>query len=109
MTAIVLSQIPPSIDTLEKLHLWTAYSLAYINQQTQLFETETDKVTAAQVNIYPVNAPQNSVAGAAIIREYRAIVRFGLAVDKEHLTGDLPPWMYAKELSTTVLPATFSS
>lgn len=109
MTAIVLSQIPASIDTLEKLHLWTAYSLAYVNQQTQLFETETDRVTAAQVNIYPVNAPQNSVAGATIVREYRAIVRFGLAIEKEHLTGDLPPWMYAKELSTTVLPTTFSS
>jgi hypothetical protein len=109
MTALITSQIPSSINTLEKLFLWSAYSLAYINQQTQLFETETDQVIAAQVNIYPVNSPQNSVAGAAIVREYRAIVRFGLAIDKEHLTGDLPPWMYAKDLSNTVLPATFSS
>jgi hypothetical protein len=109
MTAINPSQIPPAIQTLEQLHAWTAYCLTSINPQTQLFESETEKVLAAQVNIYPVNVPSGSVAGGAIIRDYRMVIRTGLAVSADQLTGDLPPWMYAQPLSNTALPATFSS
>lgn len=109
MTAITPSQIPSSIQTLEQLHAWTAYAMAYINPQTQLFESETERVLAAQVNVYPVNVPTGNVAGGAIIRDYRMVVRTGLAVSAEQLSGDLPPWMYVQPLSSTALPATFSS
>lgn len=109
MTAITPSQIPSSIQTLEQLHAWTAYCLTSINPQTQLFESETEKVLAAQVNIYPVNVPSGNVSGGAIIRDYRMVIRSGLAVSADQLTGDQAPWMYALPLSASPLPATFSS
>lgn len=109
MTAITPSQIPSSIQTLEQLHAWTAYAMAYINTQTQLFESETEKVLAAQVNVYPVNVPSGNVAGGAIIRDYRMVIRTGLAVSDQQLTGDLPPCMYVQPLSSDALPSTFSS
>jgi hypothetical protein len=109
MTAVTPSQIPSSIQTLEQLHAWTAYAMAYINSQTQLFESETEKVLAAQVNVYPVNVPQGNIAGGAIVRDYRMVIRTGLAVSADQLTGDLPPWMYVLPLSAAALPSTFSS
>lgn len=100
MTTIILaSSIPSSIDTLERLHAWSAYALAFINPTIGVLETQDRAEKVAQAAIFQ-----------AADDTYRLLSRDCLPIDNT-FTSDRTKkaWMFIKEISNVALPAAFSA
>ncbi|MEH2071615.1 MAG: glucose-6-phosphate dehydrogenase [Nostoc sp.] len=100
MTAITLAtQIPSQINTLEKLHAWSAMALNACNPTLTVIEGVGYTERAAQQGIYWVAADA----------KYRGIYRVSLQISDTYLSGGGKLWTYASELSNTAIPSAFTS
>lgn len=100
MTALTIAtQIPSQIDTLEKLHAWSALALFAINPTLTVIEGAGYTERAAQAGNFWVAADSKT----------RGIYRVSLAIDSTYLSATGKPWTFVQPLSATALPATFSA
>ena len=100
MTAIVIANsIPSNVNTLERLHAWSGYALAFVNPTLGVLETPDRAEKVAQAAIF--QAADNT---------YRLLTRCCLPVDPEFMTDrSKKAWMFINEASNVVLPAGFTS
>lgn len=100
MSGIVIeNSIPSNVNTLERLHLWSGFALAFVNPTLMVLETPDRAEKCAQAAIF--QAADNT---------YRALIRTCLPLDSTFMTDRTKKaWMFANELSNVVLPADFSS
>ncbi|BAY77950.1 hypothetical protein NIES25_44200 [Nostoc linckia NIES-25] len=100
MTAINLAtQIPSQINTLEKLHMWSAMALNACNPTMSVIEGVGYTERAAQQGIFWVAADS----------KYRGIYRVSLHISDSYLSGGAKLWTYANELSNTAIPTAFTA
>jgi len=90
MTTITLaSSIPSSINTLERLHVWSGYALAFVNPTLGVLETPDRAEKVAQAAIFQ-----------AADDTYRVLVRACIPIDKAFMNDrSIKVWMNALELS----------
>ncbi|MEH2139907.1 glucose-6-phosphate dehydrogenase [Nostoc sp.] len=100
MTAInIATDIPSQIDTLEKLHMWSALALFAINPSITVIEGVGYTERAAQAGTFWVQADAKT----------RGIFRASLEISPDYLSGSNKPWTYAQPISNTALPASFKA
>ena len=99
MTAFTTSQIPSSVDTLEKLAYWTGAALATINSNLSFVEAENSTVPSCFFS-GTQQMPDGSLRG---------ILRVSVPISSSALTGTAKPWTYVEALSNVTIPAGFTS
>lgn len=100
MSAITLAtSIPTNINTLERLHIWSGYALAFVNPTLGVLETPDRAEKAAQVAVF--QAADNT---------YRVLIRACLPVDAAFMADSSKKmWMFGQEISNVVLPQAFTT
>lgn len=100
MTAIVLaSSIPSNINTLERIHAWSAHALASVNPSLGVLETSDRAEKVAQAAIF--QAADNT---------YRVLSRACIPSAAAYMNDrTVKIWMHAQEVSNVTLPAGFTS
>lgn len=100
MTALnIATDIPSSINTLEKLMVWGSNCLFNLNQATDEIEGLNYSVRAAQSGNYYIAATDTT----------RHIGRQSIALLPAYSTGSSKGWSYAVEISTNALTADMKS
>jgi hypothetical protein len=100
MTSFTPSDIPTDINTIEKLEVWAAHLLAYLNPDLVAVEATGSQSRAANAAPFYITASDPAV--------WRNISRVSVPLDREWQGGG-NIWSYARELSTAAIPATFKS
>jgi hypothetical protein len=95
MTALVLTDIPSSINTVEKLVVWGGNVLFNLNSN----------VTATEGDNYSQRAAQSGNFYIAATDTTRHVARQSIELDNGYSIGASKPWSYAKELSQKPLTA----
>jgi hypothetical protein len=96
MTALVIAtDIPSSINTVEKLAVWSANVLFNLNSG----------VTAVEGDNYTQRAAQSGNFYIAATDLTRHVARQSIELDAAYSIGAAKPWAYAKELSQKPLTA----
>lgn len=100
MSTITLStDIPTSINTLERHLAWAGYTLAYHNPTATVLEQANNNQKAAQAAIFK-----------AADETYRLLIRACLPVSENFMNDrSVKIWMHTQELSNTALSANFKS
>lgn len=99
MTVIVLTDIPNNINTLERLHAWTSFALAFVNPTLGVLEAQDRAEKVAQAAIF--QAADNT---------YRLLSRVSQPYSNAYMTDrTVKVWMHATEISNVALPAEFKS
>lgn len=100
MTALNISaDIPPDIDTLEKLHVWTCQALSY------LYKSETVQESSNRLSRVVDAAPFEVTTDTPV--QTRLITRTTIAIAPEWQTGAGGMWNYAEEIGVENLPEAF--
>lgn len=97
MTAFNTNDIPPNVDTLEKLAVWLGLALASINPQTTAIEAPNYTARVCQVGTFLIESDN----------KYRSIIRLSIPLSASHLAGANNAWTYAEEISQTALDNAF--
>lgn len=98
MTAFTRTQIPLTINTVEKLHAWAATLLDVMNPTLRILEDENISEKATQL----VTKPTPSSGTVFIARITLPVVtNYGSSTD--------PFWQNVNELSNTAIPAAWTA
>lgn len=100
MTAFSPSDVPATIDTLEKLMVWGFQALSYLYPELTVIEGPGDGPLAVQSDTFPVPA---SVTATPTRRH---IGRTSFEVEREHLAGG-PLWEHILPIGTQTIPDQF--
>lgn len=106
MTAFSPSDIPASINTLEKLSLWVDNVLNYLNPKTTAVEGTN---TADAVNVRVSQFSPYFISAVADDAHWRVVSRKSIRLNSNWQSGSTKIWTHAIELSTTAIPAEFKS
>lgn len=101
MTAFNVSQVPASVNTVEKLHYWSALILQDVNFDTTILEQTNG-------NAVPVSSAQIFQIRSTDFTGLRAINRVTLPVSVTYASLD-NPWDGVQELSTSAIPAGYTT
>jgi hypothetical protein len=97
MTALILSQIPTNINTVEKLHAWSGFVLQKVNPTKTIVEqSNTDPILVSSVTLFKADDLSQ-----------RALIRINLPLDSNYAESTAPMWEAALEISNTDIPAAF--
>ncbi|NJN89363.1 MAG: glucose-6-phosphate dehydrogenase [Leptolyngbyaceae cyanobacterium SL_5_14] len=100
MTALAIStDIPSAINTVEKLHAWSALLLSNVNPQVIVVEGVGYTERAAQAGVFYVAADN----------KHRILTRHSIQMSPDYMNGNAKIWQYAMELSTIAIPASFKA
>ncbi|WP_414625197.1 glucose-6-phosphate dehydrogenase [Calothrix sp. CCY 0018] len=99
MTAFTPSDIPVSINTLEKLSVWVGLGLSKINPTQTAVEGSGPAVKVAEFGIF--NVPQNNTT--------RVILRQSVEIEDDFTYDGGKLWDQAKEFSVNGLPTGFTN
>lgn len=100
MTAFTTADIPASVNTVEKLHAWTASILAELNPSLTAVEGPGEAVRAASATTFFIpNGPPTP--------ETRYICRMSFLLEGDWRTGKI--WENINAFSTTAIPAAYKS
>jgi hypothetical protein len=106
MTAFTRTDIPASIDTVEKLAVWTANLLAFLNPRVTAIEgtRDADAVTvrASQFSPYFISAVPDDY-------HWRCVARQSIRLNSVWQSGGTKIWTHAIELSAAAIPPDFKS
>jgi hypothetical protein len=102
MTAFTRTDIPASIDTVEKLAVWVADLLAYLNPKVTAIEgtKDADAVTVRVSQFSPY-----FISAVADDYHWRCVARQSIRLNSNWQAGGTKIWTHALELSTTVDPS----
>lgn len=100
MTTITLAtSIPTNINTLERLHLWSGYALAFVNPTLGVLETPDRAEKVAQAAVF--QAADNT---------YRVLLRACLPIDAAFMNdASKKMWMFGQEVSNVAIPPAFTA
>lgn len=97
-TLAIATQIPTNINTLERLHIWSGYALAFTNPTLGVLETPDRAEKVAQAAIF--QAADNT---------YRVLLRACLPIDAAFMTDNSKKmWMFGQEVSNVAIPQAFT-
>lgn len=98
MTILVLgTDIPSNINTLERLHAWSGFALAFLNPTLAVLETPNSPQKVAQSQIFQATDNTN-----------RLLVRATLVLPDDYVSDrTIKLWMRTLEFSNVALPAAF--
>lgn len=100
MTSFNTSQLPASIDTVEKLAVWASVTLNYLYFDEFVTESRNSNVRVAQ------SAPFNITATDPI--QWRQISRQSIELNPDWVSsGKL--WEFAKPIGNSTIPSDFQS
>lgn len=101
MTAFQPSDVPPSVDTVEKAFYWCHSILSELNPALTLDEGDGDvpRISAISVNLDD---------GSNLYKPFD-ILRGTLELDAQHRRGTLRPWEYVEELGSSEIPDAYKS
>jgi len=101
MVAFSTSQLPTSIDTVEKLSVWCAMVLNNVALQTTVQETSglNQPVAVSQVFTYADTG----------VNKWRHVGRQSVEINPLWQTGAQKLWTYAQVISSTAIPTSFTS
>lgn len=100
MTALAIAtDIPSAINTVEKLHAWSALLLTNINPQVIVVEGVGYTERASQAGVFYVAADN----------KHRLLARQSIQMNADYMNGNLKVWQYAMEISTIAIPAGFKA
>ena len=97
MTAFVSSDLPASIDTLEKLETWVGLALQQINPTQTAIEGTGSAAPVAEFSTPQVKQENKT----------RLITRSSLEIKNDYLVLGGKIWDHVEELSSDPLPASF--
>jgi hypothetical protein len=97
MTAFNKNNIPTSVNTLEKLVVWSGLALHTLNKTGTAVEGTTVAARVAQFGIFNVES-SNTI---------RAILRQSVELNDDYAFDGKPVWENVKNLSEDVIPAEF--
>lgn len=100
MTAFTTADIPASVDTVEKLHAWSASILAELNPSATAIEGPGTSVRTASANAFFIPEGPSEP-------EYRYICRTSLKLEGDWRTGKI--WENVEAISNTAIPAAYKS
>lgn len=99
MTAFNPSQLPSSVNTLEKLAMWAAMALTSMYPTSVSEEGEGFVEKAATSNIFYVQSANRHIF----------LTRLSLGVSPDRVAGGQKNWTYALDLGTDPIPAQFTT
>lgn len=106
MTTFTRTDIPASVDTVEKLAVWVANLLNFLNPKVTAVEgtKDSDAVTVrvSQFSPYFVSAVPDDY-------HWRVVARQSIRLNSNWQNGAGKIWTNAVELSTTSIPTDFKS
>lgn len=97
MSAFSKTQLPTSVDTLEKLAVWAGAALHKLNRTATAVEGTGTASRVAQFGIYTVEANNTD----------RVIMRQSLVLDADYAIDGKPIWENVQQLSTDAIPSEF--
>lgn len=97
-TLNIANQIPATIDTLEKINVWSGLALSNINPQLTAVEGVGTNERTAQAGVFYV--PASNL--------YRVLVRTSIVISPDYLAGGSKLWTYVQPLSNTAMPTIFT-
>jgi hypothetical protein len=101
MTAFLPSDIPAEINTVEKLAVWAATLLTYLNTDLTSVEATGSQTKTCSAGPFHVSASDPAV--------WRHISRISVVVEKEWQGSPNQIWNYVREFNTAPIPAIFKS
>ncbi|MCG9885555.1 MAG: glucose-6-phosphate dehydrogenase [Cyanobacteria bacterium] len=99
MTAFTTSQIPSSVDTLEKLAVWAITGLQYMYPTAVSEEGEGFVEKAVTSNSYYIQSANR----------HAFLGRVSLGLSPDRVVGGAKHWTYALNLGTDPLPVIFTT
>lgn len=97
MTAFNKNNIPTSVDTLEKLVVWSGLALHTLNKTATAIEGSTVAARVAQFGVFNIES-SNTI---------RAILRQSIEINDDYAFDGKPVWENAKTLSEDTIPTEF--
>lgn len=106
MTAFVKTDIPDSVDTVEKLALWLGNLLNYLNPSASAVEgtSEEDLESVRSAQFFPYLIKKSSTE-----QNWQVVTRQSITINPDWQTGENKIWTYAQEISTSSIPAAFKA
>lgn len=100
MAAFAPANIPPSIDTVEKLFLWAGVLLHHMNRPLVEIEQQNGSLIPV-ADFYLFTDPDS---------ETRAVVRGNIKIDPAYIADNSQKfWNFAEEFSQQTLPTGFTT
>lgn len=104
MTTFAVSDIPPEIDTLEELSLWTSATLYEINKGVTYKEAPGSSIDSGLAPLVDFSIIQSNDG------TQRAIVRTSFELNPSWVADNtLPLWNFAEPFSNTLIPAAYKA
>jgi hypothetical protein len=97
MTAFNKNNLPTSVDTLEKLVVWSGLALHTLNKTGTAVEGSTVAARVAQFGVFNIEST-NTI---------RAILRQSVEINDDYAFDGKPIWENAKTLSEVAMPTEF--
>jgi hypothetical protein len=97
MSAFSPSNLPASVDTLEKLLVWAGAAFHKINRTTTAVEGAGNPSRVAQFGIFTVESNNTD----------RVIMRQSLVLNPDYAIDNQPVWANVVQTSTEAIPADF--
>lgn len=101
MTAFQTTDIPASVNTLEKLHVWSATVLNHLYPTVTAIEATGLAERVAQSGPFEVTAVDPP--------QWRNIARVSVPLNKNWQRGDSKIWANAEDLGSSSIPTEFKS
>lgn len=102
MTSFARADVPATINTLEGLLVWASTVFSVINPEVTITEIQNQNTYVATAGpFYFPDAPQG--------KRWRVVARQSIEVDPAYKTEEKKLWEYAKEMSTTAIPASMKT
>jgi hypothetical protein len=97
MSAFSASNLPATVDTLEKLIVWAGAAFHKINRTATALEGAGSPTRVAQFGVYTVESTNQD----------RLIMRQSLLLNSDYAIDGKPVWENAQETTTEAIPTEF--
>lgn len=97
MSAFSTSNLPASVDTLEKLLVWAGAAFHKLNRTTTAVEGTGTPARIAQFGVFTVESNNTD----------RVIMRQSLVLDPDYAIDNSPIWENVQQISSEAIPAEF--
>ncbi|BAY50619.1 hypothetical protein SAMD00079811_82480 (plasmid) [Scytonema sp. HK-05] len=107
MTALNRADIPASVDTVEKLLVWAALVLGYLNETVTAVEgtNSANAVTVKTCTAAPFFVPAEINASP----QWRFVTRNSFQLSSNWQKGQTKIWTHIQEFSSASIPTEFKS
>lgn len=101
MTAFVTTDLPASVNTVEKLAVWSATVLNHLYPDLTAIEENGQAELTAQASPFLINAVSPS--------QWRNIQRLSIPLDRNWQRGNDGIWASCQDLGSSAVPTEFKS